>query len=137
MGPLITATPVVCHIGDGKTARTLVKQLTESYGISLSYRHVQLAKIKTALKRPKDQPVFPAMFVVHVEGDSEDESRVADQLWRRQKEAIGVTVEHTLALNVEVRCNGKIDLDLWADSSVMYVLNMNKMESRIHLFGPL
>lgn len=121
LGPLVTVTPVPCKISDGKTCRALVGELKTLYESSLPYRHVQLSKIKKALKRPNDQPVFATMFVVHVEGDDEDAPSGA-RLWDRAKDVVGVAVEHALALNVEVRKEGKIELDLWGNHNFVYVL---------------
>lgn len=122
-GPMVVAAPVPCQLAEDTTCRTLVAELTKVYNASLPYRHVQLAKIRQALKRPSNQAVFESMFVVHVESDSEDSMQQAKPIWTRHPDVVGLSVEHALALNVEVRKTGSIELEIWANENVMYVLS--------------
>lgn len=118
-GPMVVAAPVPCQLGGDVTCRTLVSELSQLYDSSLPYRHVRLAKVRQALKRPSEQPVFGSMFVVHVEGDSADNAHDEKQIWTRHPNVVGLFVEHPLALNVEIRKSGAIDLEICASENVV------------------
>ena len=95
----------------------LVRELNELQRASARYRHIPAGRIRAALQRPAERPLFPAMFVVHVEPEDVAEG---SGLWGPPS-VVGVQVEHALALNVEVRRGGRIFYDIWGDRATMYV----------------
>lgn len=117
VGPLVTVTPVPVRVDAGTTGRALVRELGALQRAGAEYRHVPLGRVRQILRRPTERPVFPAMFVVHVEAEDREDGR---GLWGAPT-VVGVQVEHALALNVEVRKGGGVAFDLWGDSSVVYV----------------
>jgi ferricrocin synthase len=132
IGPLVSVVPIPVSLNSTTTGRSLVKDLAQRQQSSFTHRHIRLGQVRQILQRPAHQLLFPAMFVVHVEPEVTQDYQSSVRLWG-DSEIFGVHVEHSLALNVEVRKGGRVYLDLWGNSHVMYVHEQYDQRPTFHL----
>lgn len=114
IGPLVSLMPaLVCGLG---TTREIVARHEQVMADAWKHRNVNPGLVRKLIKRPKNQALYPAVFVFHPQSP---EKNTAHDLWTETEDLIGLNVEHDLTLNVEQQANGTLKLLVSAEASVL------------------
>ncbi|CZR55361.1 related to non-ribosomal peptide synthetase [Phialocephala subalpina] len=113
IGPLVTLVPAPVRASGN--ACEIVKKHDKTMIAAWKHRNINPGALRRLIKRPKHQPLYPAVFVFHPHADEENDHA----LWIETDDIIGLNVEHELTLNVEERADGSLDLVVSAESSTL------------------
>ncbi|GME47660.1 AMP-dependent synthetase/ligase [Neofusicoccum parvum] len=95
IAPLISVVPVPFRaIGTGTE---LIAEQSRMSRDTWDHRHVRPGTIRKILQRPVDQPLYPAVFVFHPDGESSNTE--AQYPWTKAEDLV-LSVEHSMAFNV-------------------------------------
>lgn len=95
IAPLISVVPVPFRARG--TGKELVAEQSRISRDTWHHRHVRPGTIRRILQRPADQPLYPAVFVFHPDGESSETK--ADLPWKKTEDLV-LSVEHSIAFNV-------------------------------------
>lgn len=116
VGPLISVVPVPFHaMGTGR--EILAKQSKFSME-TFKHRHIPARQIQKILQRPRETALYPAVFTFHPRDTSESQPS-STNLWSECEDEIGLTVEHSMALNVFQGIDEKLILKVSSQASMM------------------
>ncbi|KAI9805165.1 MAG: NRPS [Sarcosagium campestre] len=116
IGPLISVLPMAYSIGE--STHILLDKQARFLSEAWDHRSVKANMIRKMLKVPQDRPLYPAMFAFNPSNDRPEDSDHS-QLWIMSEDLVGLTVEHPVALNVEVTSDGDVQLAFSADPNTM------------------
>ena len=101
VAPLIAVKPVPFTGKD--TAMEIISEQSDLSARSRSHESLSGPQMRKILKRPRNQPLYSAVFVFHPPAeDSADDNTTQTKLWHQSKDFLGLSVEHDVALNVYV-----------------------------------
>lgn len=115
VGPLISVVPVPFR--QTGTVRELLAEQNRLSVQSRKYRHIHSRKIRKILDRPRDQALYPGLFIFH--SVNESESSRGNGLWTELEDQVGLHVEHPMAFNAYQDSNGAIVMEAFVDNSIM------------------
>jgi amino acid adenylation domain-containing protein len=116
IGPLISVVPV--PFSPAGTAREVLAEQQRVSAQSRKHRHIHAREVRRMLKRPRGEPLYPAVFTFHPAGA--DSNAATDQgLWCELEDRIGLHVEHPMAFNVLQNADGSLILEASSDVSLM------------------
>ncbi|KAK0664701.1 Nonribosomal peptide synthetase 2 [Lasiodiplodia hormozganensis] len=95
IAPLISVVPVPFRARG--TGKELIAEQNRISRDTWDHRHVRPGTIRKILQRPVDQPLYPAVFVFHPEGEASDTP--AQYPWTKADDLV-LNVEHAMAFNV-------------------------------------
>ncbi|GIK04996.1 non-ribosomal peptide synthetase [Aspergillus viridinutans] len=116
IGPLISVVPV--PFNPTGTAREVLAEQQRISTQSRKHRHIHAREVRRMLKRPRGEPLYPAVFTFHPAG-AEANAATDTGLWRQLEDQIGLHVEHPMAFNVLQNADGSLILEASADASLM------------------
>ncbi|GFG04010.1 nonribosomal peptide synthetase 2 [Aspergillus lentulus] len=116
IGPLISVVPV--PFNPTGTAREVLAEQQRISTQSRKYRHIHAREVRRILKRPRGEPLYPAVFAFHPAG-AEANAATDPGLWRESEDRIGLHVEHPMAFNVMQNADGSLILEAFSDASLM------------------
>ncbi|PKX93600.1 nonribosomal siderophore peptide synthase SidC [Aspergillus novofumigatus IBT 16806] len=116
IGPLISVVPV--PFNPTGTAREVLAEQQRISAQSRKYRHIHAREVRRMLKRPRGEPLYPAVFAFHPAG-AEANATTDPGLWRELEDRIGLHVEHPMAFNVLQNADGSLALEAFSDASLM------------------
>ncbi|KKK25209.1 hypothetical protein ARAM_001029 [Aspergillus rambellii] len=116
IGPFISVVPIPFN-PKGTTREVLLEQQRLSVE-SWKHRHIHARDIRKTLKRPRGEPLYPAVFNFHAPDESPDINSLPN-LWRGLEDEIGLHVEHPMAMNIFQRLDGSLILEASSDSRSM------------------
>ncbi|RHZ54235.1 nonribosomal siderophore peptide synthase SidC [Aspergillus thermomutatus] len=116
IGPLISVVPV--PFNPTGTAREVLAEQQRVSAQSRKYRHIHAREVRKMLKRPRGEPLYPAVFTFHPAG-AEANVAADNGLWRELEDRIGLHVEHPMAFNVLQNPDGSLVLEASSDASLM------------------
>lgn len=95
IAPLISVVPVPLRATG--TGQELIAEQSRISRDTWTHRHVRPGTIRRILQRPIDQPLYPAVFVFHPDGESSETN--AQYPWKKAEDLV-LSVEHSMAFNV-------------------------------------
>ncbi|KAF7182363.1 hypothetical protein CNMCM7691_001843 [Aspergillus felis] len=116
VGPLISVVPV--PFNPTGTVREVLAEQQRVSSQSRKHRHIHAREVRRMLKRPRGEPLYPAVFTFHPAG-AEANTATDSGLWRQLEDRIGLHVEHPMAFNVLQNADGSLILEASADASLM------------------
>ena len=118
VAPMIATLPVMVKIEENSTARSLINGLSKLSNSSANHKCVSLKHVRKALKCPIGSALFPALFVLIVESNSETETYGKSDLWCNKFEIGELDVEHPVAINAFI--NGdNVQVDILGSNKLM------------------
>uniref|UniRef100_D8PSX8 Carrier domain-containing protein n=1 Tax=Schizophyllum commune (strain H4-8 / FGSC 9210) TaxID=578458 RepID=D8PSX8_SCHCM len=102
VAPMIATLPVAVNVESSTSARQSLVDIVERSSASRSSSFLSLQHVRRVLRRPLDQALFPAIFVMNSVESADSGFQLASRLWREAGELTNLTVEHPLAVNVYV-----------------------------------
>ncbi|KAL1693266.1 hypothetical protein GGG16DRAFT_123376 [Schizophyllum commune] len=102
VAPMIATLPVAVNVESSTSARQFLVDIVERSSASRSSSFLSLQHVRRVLRRPLDQALFPAIFVMNSVESADSGFQLASRLWREASELTNLTVEHPLAVNVYV-----------------------------------
>ncbi|CAD6442000.1 a2117c05-e94e-4a0b-93fd-55f6b4e36c07 [Sclerotinia trifoliorum] len=105
VGPLVSLTSVL--IFTSGTAREIVVKHGSTNVAAYKHRDANPAMLRKLIGRPKNQPLYPAVFVFHPRSTENEQKH---ELWTEIEDFLGLNVEHDLTLNVGGNAAGGFDL---------------------------
>ncbi|KAL1728701.1 putative peptide synthetase [Schizophyllum commune] len=102
VAPMIATLPVAVNVESSTSARQSLVDIVERSSASRSSSFLSLQHVRRVLRRPLDQALFPAIFVMNSVESADSGFQLASRLWREASELTNLTVEHPLAVNVYV-----------------------------------
>lgn len=116
IGPLISVVPV--PFNPTGTAREVLAEQQRVSAQSSKHRHIHAREVRRMLKRPRGEPLYPAVFTFHP-ASAEANAATDHGLWRGLEDPIGLHVEHPMAFNVLQNADGSLILEASSDASLM------------------
>ncbi|GFF31392.1 nonribosomal peptide synthetase 2 [Aspergillus udagawae] len=116
VGPLISVVPV--PFNPTGTVREVLAEQQRISSHSRKHRHIHAREVRRMLKRPRGEPLYPAVFTFHPAG-ADANAATNTGLWRQLEDRIGLHVEHPMAFNVLQNGDGSLILEVSADASLM------------------
>ncbi|KJX96290.1 hypothetical protein TI39_contig680g00002 [Zymoseptoria brevis] len=136
IGPLIITVPIAVRI-DLSTAKLFSSMSRETNAAMQDLYHMQPAALRKTLGISSDQPLYPALVVFHPRmGDDEIEDNAekttSSKFFDEMEDPVGLSVEHSLALNIfESEPGGGYTFELSGDSSVISVPQLELLLSQV------
>ncbi|OJD40823.1 nonribosomal siderophore peptide synthase [Diplodia corticola] len=95
IAPLISVVPVPFRARG--TGKELISEQNRISRDTWDHRHVRPGTVRRILQRPVDQPLYPAVFVFHPDGDAFNAH--TQYSWTKAEDLV-LNVEHAMAFNV-------------------------------------
>lgn len=121
VGPLLSVVPVPFQ--PQGTARLLLEEQHRLSVQSWKYRHIHAREVRKMLKRPRGEPLYPAVFNFHVANEEDQSSK--SNIWTQMEDPIGLHVEHPMAVNVFQHDDGSLVVEASADSAIISIAQLS------------
>ena len=129
IGPLISVIPVPFQI-HGTLGQTIQRQATFQ-NRSKPHYGVHPRTIRKLLRKPENEPLYPAVFNFIPDFDEQATSE-NNSLWRRMDDVVGLSVEHAIALNVFITKDNTMKIELTAGRKNMDYAHLDILARQIY-----
>ena len=131
VGPLLTVLPVPFRaIGSAREAFSAQSKFQNQ---SRAHRSIHPRFVRKFLGRSEDQSLYPALFNF-LPRSREDNRTDSSSMWNEIDGAVGLTVEHPLALNVVQAAGGVLTIELLANRFVMSSAHLAILASHVEAY---
>ena len=128
VGPLLTVVPVPFRATG--SAREAFSAQSEFQNQSRAHRSIHPRFIRKFLGRSEHQTLYPALFnFLPRSGDAN--RTISSSMWNEIDSAVGLTVEHPLALNVVQAAGGVLEIEISASRIVMSSAHLAIVASQV------